>query len=141
MTLTLPQATYLLLDDLAIDLAGRDVVVAAERDVEVPLVVAKVEICLSSVVQHEHLACTPQQSPVSLAEVNPARGPVGDPPCSVGDMVPASMFMYGSIFIAVTLKPSVLSSKPVDEADRGDATGSAGRVWRAQAGSRAGTNR
>jgi len=31
-------------------------------------------------------------------------------------MVPASMFMYGSILMAVTLKPSVLRSRPVDEA-------------------------
>jgi hypothetical protein len=29
------------------------------------------------------------------------------------------MFMYGSILIAVTLKPSVLSSRPVEEAVRG----------------------
>lgn len=30
--------------------------------------------------------------------------------------MPASMFMYGSILIAVTLRPVVLSNKPVDEA-------------------------
>ena len=30
------------------------------------------------------------------------------------------MFMYGSILIAVTLRPIVLSSKPVDEAVRGE---------------------
>lgn len=34
----------------------------------------------------------------------------------MGDMVPASMFMYGSILMAVTLNPSVLRSRPVDEA-------------------------
>jgi hypothetical protein len=31
-------------------------------------------------------------------------------------MVPASMFMYGSILIEVTLRPVVLSKRPVDEA-------------------------
>ena len=31
-------------------------------------------------------------------------------------MVPASMFMYGSILMAVTLRPVVLRSKPVEEA-------------------------
>lgn len=37
-------------------------------------------------------------------------------PCSVGAIVPASMFMYGSILIAVTLRPAVLSKRPVLEA-------------------------
>jgi hypothetical protein len=31
-------------------------------------------------------------------------------------MVPASMFMYGSILMAVTLSPAVLSNRPVEEA-------------------------
>ena len=31
-------------------------------------------------------------------------------------MVPASIFMYGSILIAVTFKPAVFSNNPVDEA-------------------------
>jgi hypothetical protein len=39
-----------------------------------------------------------------------------DSPCSVGAIVPASMFMYGSILIAVTLRPAVLSRRPVLEA-------------------------
>lgn len=39
-----------------------------------------------------------------------------DVPCSVGRMVPASMFIYGSILMAVTLRPVVLSSRPVEEA-------------------------
>jgi hypothetical protein len=33
-------------------------------------------------------------------------------------MVPASMFMYGSILIAVTLRPVVFRRRPVDEATR-----------------------
>lgn len=33
--------------------------------------------------------------------------------------MPASMFMYGSILIAVTLSPVVLRRRPVDEADDG----------------------
>ena len=40
----------------------------------------------------------------------------GHSPCSVGAIVPASMFMYGSILIAVTFKPAVLSNNPVLEA-------------------------
>jgi hypothetical protein len=48
--------TYLLLDDLAVDLARGDVVVARQGDVEVALVVAEVEVGLAAVVEHVHLA-------------------------------------------------------------------------------------
>jgi hypothetical protein len=37
-------------------------------------------------------------------------------PCSVGLMVPASTFMYGSILIAVTFNPVIFNRRPVDEA-------------------------
>jgi len=37
-------------------------------------------------------------------------------PCSVGLIVPASMFIYGSILIAVTFRPVVLSKRPVEDA-------------------------
>jgi len=35
---------------------------------------------------------------------------------SVGDIVPASTFMYGSILIDVTLSPAVFKRRPVLEA-------------------------
>ena len=37
-------------------------------------------------------------------------------PCSVGLMVPASTFMYGSILMAVTFSPVIFNRRPVDEA-------------------------
>ena len=43
--------THLLLDNLPIYLARRDIVVAAQRDVEVPLVVAEVEVDFAAVVE------------------------------------------------------------------------------------------
>ena len=46
----------LLLDDRAIDLACRDVVVAGQVDVQESFVVAQVEIDLRAVVEDEHLA-------------------------------------------------------------------------------------
>lgn len=44
---------YLLLDDFAVDLSGGDVVFSCEGDVEVSLVVAQIQIYLSSIVQHK----------------------------------------------------------------------------------------
>lgn len=49
-------STNLFLNDFAVDLARRDVVLPSEGNVEVPLVVAEIEICFSSVIQDEHLA-------------------------------------------------------------------------------------
>jgi hypothetical protein len=42
---------------------------------------------------------------------------IGKPvPCSVGAIVPASIFMYGSILMEVTFRPVVFNNKPVEEA-------------------------
>ena len=49
-------APPLLLDHVPVDLAGGQVVVLREGDVEEPLVVAEVQVGLAAVVQHEHLA-------------------------------------------------------------------------------------
>lgn len=49
-------APPLALDHVLVDLARRDVVVAREGDVEVPLVVAQVQVHLAAVREHEHLA-------------------------------------------------------------------------------------
>lgn len=51
---------YLTLNDALVYFAGGDVVVTAEGNVEEPLVVAKVQINLATIVQHKHLACTEQ---------------------------------------------------------------------------------
>ena len=44
------------LDDVGVHLAGGEVVVTCERDVEEALVVAQVEVDLAAIVEHEHLA-------------------------------------------------------------------------------------
>lgn len=48
-------AATLLLDNVLVDFAGCDVVLAGESDVEVTLVVAKIEVDLSAVVENEDL--------------------------------------------------------------------------------------
>jgi hypothetical protein len=101
--------TNLLLDDFLVDFASGDIIIAGEGDVEIPLVVAKVEIDLSSVVQDIHLACKGQFYFLEVKERSSS-------PCSVGRIVPASMFMYGSILIAVTFNPVVFKRSPVEEA-------------------------
>lgn len=102
------EPTDLLLNDMLIDFASGDVVVLAQADVEVSLVVPQIQIRLSTIVQHIHLACNRSVCPDTRKEA--------DIPCSVGAIVPASMFMYGSILIAVTFSPVVLSRSPVLEA-------------------------
>lgn len=49
--------TNLLLDDLSVDLSCRDVVIAREGDIQVSLVVSKVQIDLSAIVKDIHLTC------------------------------------------------------------------------------------
>lgn len=50
-------ALSLAFNDLAVDLARGEVVVARERDVHEPLVVSEVQIHLAAIVQNKHLAC------------------------------------------------------------------------------------
>jgi hypothetical protein len=47
-------ATSLLLDNMLVDLAGCDVVLASERNVEITLVVSEVEVYFSAIVKDEH---------------------------------------------------------------------------------------
>ena len=49
-------AAALTLDDVPVDFASRDVVLTRERDVEVALVVPKVEVNLAAVVENEDFA-------------------------------------------------------------------------------------
>lgn len=51
---------HLLLNDLTIDLACRDVVIARQSNVQISLIVSEVEIDFSTVVQNVDLACTPE---------------------------------------------------------------------------------
>jgi hypothetical protein len=46
----------LALDNMLVYLAGRDIVLSSQRDVQVSLVVSQIEIDLSAIVQHEALA-------------------------------------------------------------------------------------
>ena len=49
-------APYLLFNDLTVDLAGRDIVIARQRHVEITLVVAQVEVNFATVIEDVHLA-------------------------------------------------------------------------------------
>jgi hypothetical protein len=51
--------TNLFFDDLPVDLSGRQVIVARERNIQVSLIVSKIEIDLSAVVENVHLPCRP----------------------------------------------------------------------------------
>lgn len=84
------RVAHLLLDNLAVDFAGGDVVLPPKRDVEIALVVAQIEIDLSSIIQHKHLAWKSTSQLPHADNNTPSRKSA---PCSVGDMVPASMFM------------------------------------------------
>lgn len=95
---------------MLVHLAGSDVVVFAQADIEITLVVSKIQVRLSAIIQDVHLTWTNERKKAS-SEIR------CHAPCSVGAIVPASMFMYGSILMAVTFKPVVLSRSPVLDAD------------------------
>lgn len=77
-------ALSLTLDDVLVDLAGRDVVVAGEGDVEVTLVVAEIEIDFTAVGEDEDFA-VPARCSVCWREPH-----VQGSAYSLGFMVPAS---------------------------------------------------
>jgi len=54
-------ATSFTIDDILVDLAGRDVVVSSQSHVKEPLIVAEVKIHLSTVVQDKHFPCMTSQ--------------------------------------------------------------------------------
>ena len=53
--------TNLLLDDMLIDLSSGDVVILAQADIEVSLVVSEIQITLSTIVQDVYLTCSSVQ--------------------------------------------------------------------------------
>ena len=54
-SLTEVVTTTLLLDDLSVDLASRDIIVARQRDIQVALIVSQIQVDLATIVQHKHL--------------------------------------------------------------------------------------
>lgn len=124
------------LDDVQVDLAGGDVIFSSQCYVQVPLVVAQVEVDFSAVVEDENL---PMPVDFLVLIVLPLPLLLNGCTYSVGAMVPASTFMYGSTLIEETccacqprnlhrmqrytrfhrqpiFNPMVLSSRPVEEA-------------------------
>lgn len=89
-------APALALDDLLVDLAGRDVVVAGEGDVEVALVIAEIEIDFTAVGEDEDLAVP------ACCLVWCSQPQLQGPAYSLGFIVPASTLRYGSILIEDT---------------------------------------
>jgi hypothetical protein len=98
-----------------VNLSSGNVVIPRQRYVEVSLIVSEIEIGLSTVVQHIDLTWN-KQVIHSQDTLQNRSHIIPNAPCSVGAIVPASMFMYGSILIEVTFNPVVLSKRPVDEA-------------------------
>ena len=45
----------LLLDDLSVDLACGDIIVARQRDIQVTLIISQIQVDLATIVQHKHL--------------------------------------------------------------------------------------
>ena len=86
-------ALALAFDNVLVDLASGDVVVAGEGDVEVALVIAKIEVDFAAVGEDEYFAM-----PVFLVYIH---GTVGEA-YSFGFIVPASTLRYGSTLIDET---------------------------------------
>ena len=89
-------ALALALDDVLVDLAGGDVVVAGEGDVEVALVVAEIEVDFAAVGEDKDFAVPARCS------VCRSRPRVRGSAYSLGFIVPASTLRYGSILIEDT---------------------------------------
>lgn len=90
-------STTFALYNMLIYLASRYIVLARKGDVQIALVIAQVEVDLPAVVEDEDLT----MSAKGLVEYcAPSEGC----PYSVGAMVPASTFIYGSTLIEETCK-------------------------------------
>jgi hypothetical protein len=94
---------------MLVDLAGSDVVLSSQRDVQVSLVVPQIEVNLSAIVQHKALSMF-GRSHGSGIDIHVTGSSVS---AGRANLFPSS---YGSIFIDDTFNPIVLSSRPVDEA-------------------------
>lgn len=81
-------AATLTLNDVLVDLSRRDVVLARQRDVEVALVVSKIEIDLTAIVQNEDFTV-----PWENGQLDSCLPYNKSSTYSVGAMVPASTFM------------------------------------------------
>jgi hypothetical protein len=92
-------------------LSGCNIVIPGYGHVKVPLVISEIEVNFTTIIQNVDFAYECMfQSAAPQANLGPRS------PCSVGLMVPASTFMYGSILIAVTFNPDIFKRRPVEEA-------------------------
>ena len=96
-------ASPLTLNYVLIDLTCCDIVLPCEGDVEVSFVISEVEIDFSAVVEDKDFTVPGRPSSASF---KPTRTFIKDEAYSVGAIVPASTFMYGSILIEETCKAS-----------------------------------
>jgi hypothetical protein len=96
-------APPLTLNYVLIDLARCDIILACEGDVEVALVVSEVEIDFSAIVEDKDFTVPGRPK---LASFKPTHALIKTKAYSVGAIVPASTFMYGSILIEETYKAS-----------------------------------
>lgn len=87
----------LLFYDALVYFAGGYVVFPSKGDVQVALVISEVEINFATIVKHKAFAMSMTLLVFSITEAWISKGQY-----SKGFMSPASMFMYGSILIAVT---------------------------------------
>jgi hypothetical protein len=53
--LKMPESTDLLLNDMLVDFSSGDIIVLAQADIEISLVVSKIQIRLSTIIQYVHL--------------------------------------------------------------------------------------
>lgn len=121
-------ALALALNDVLVDLAGGDVVVAGQGDVEVALVVAEIEIDFAAVGEDEDFAvparysvcCGAWRFLTRLGVLLGVHGPRVDIEVGVdldrGHVRRRSVKPGGIAALALILRPIVLSSRPVEEA-------------------------
>jgi hypothetical protein len=102
-------ASTLALDNVLVDLSGGDVVLAGQGDVEISLVVPEIKVDFTAIVEDKAFSVPGRL----VSPSKPGFRRVTERTYSVGAMVPASTFMYGSILIEETCEAHQ-SDRPVD---------------------------
>ena len=99
----------LTLYDMLVNLAGCDVVLPSQCDVQVSFIVSQIEVNFSAVIEDKALSVLrgshSSSIDIHIAEITVRSG-----------FIRASCEHYGSILIEDTFKPIVFSSRPVDDA-------------------------
>lgn len=85
--------TDLFLYNVFVDFSGGDVVVSRQSNIQITLIVAQIEVDLSTIVQNVDFACGEQNRYKLLLSSEGIEASEDDLPCSVGAIVPASIFM------------------------------------------------